>query len=104
MTHIRFDLSVSLDGYSAGPEQSLDNPLGVGGEQLHEWAVADAAWRKQHGLEGGETGVNSDVTAEMFANVGAVIMGRKMFGGGPGGWDPEWKGWWGDDPPFHLPV
>jgi dihydrofolate reductase len=104
MNHVRFEISMSLDGYSAGPDQSLDNPLGVGGEQLHEWAIADAAWREQHGLEGGERSVNTDMVEEMFANVGAVIMGRNMFGGGPGDWDADWKGWWGDDPPFHLPV
>jgi dihydrofolate reductase len=104
MNHVRFEISMSLDGYSAGPDQSLDNPLGVGGEQLHEWAIADAAWREQHGLEGGARSVNTDMVEEMFANVGAVIMGRNMFGGGPGDWDADWKGWWGDDPPFHLPV
>jgi dihydrofolate reductase len=104
MNHVRFDIAVSLDGYSAGPDQSIDNPLGVGGEQLHAWAIADPGWREQHGLDGGEETVNTGVIAEMFANVGAVIMGRNMFGGGPGDWDPEWKGWWGDDPPFHRPV
>jgi dihydrofolate reductase len=104
MNHVRFDIAVSLDGYSAGPDQSFDNPLGVGGEQLHAWAIADPGWREQHGLEGGEETVNTGVIAEMFANVGAVVMGRNMFGGGPGDWDPEWKGWWGDDPPFHRPV
>jgi dihydrofolate reductase len=104
MNHVRFDISMSLDGYSAGPDQSLDNPLGVGGEQLHEWAIADAAWRERHGLDGGERSVNTDMVEEMFANVGAVIMGRNMFGGGPGEWDADWKGWWGDDPPFHMPV
>ena len=104
MTRIRFDICISLDGYSAGPEQSPDNPLGIGGMQLHEWAFAVQSWREAHGESGGETNVNSDVSAEMMEGVGAFVMGRNMFGGGPGPWSPDWKGWWGDDPPYHKPV
>jgi dihydrofolate reductase len=106
MARVRFHISVSLDGYSAGPDQSEENPLGVGGEDLHEWVVALEAWRKQHGLEGGEVNASSSVVEEAQSNVGATVMGRNMFGGGPGPWseDPPWQGWWGDNPPFHTPV
>jgi dihydrofolate reductase len=96
---------VSADGYVAGPNQSIDNPLGEGGESLHDWVVALAAWRELHGKEGGEVNASSAVQAETTENVGAQIMGRGMFGGGPGPWgDDPWQGWWGDDPPFHIPV
>jgi dihydrofolate reductase len=102
---IRSDISVSLDGFVAGPNPSLDNPLGEGGLQLHEWAFALKAWREAHGQEGGEVNVSTNVVAERQANVGAGIMGRNMFGGGPGPWSEEpWTGWWGADPPFHTPV
>ena len=106
MTTFRFQIAVSLDGYVAGPDQSEENPLGVGGESLHEWVVALEAWRKPHGLEGGEVNASTPVMEEAQANMGATIMGRNMFGGGPGPWagDPPWNGWWGDDPPFHTPV
>jgi len=109
MTKLRFNLTISLDGYLAGPDQSLDNPLGVGGMQLHDWAFALAAFRTQHGDAfgaGGETNASTQVIEEQVANVGAVIMGRNMFGGHPGPWrdDPAWTGWWGDDPPYHVPV
>ncbi|HET6771540.1 MAG TPA: dihydrofolate reductase family protein [Actinomycetota bacterium] len=106
MTTTRFQLAVSIDGYSAGPNQSDENPLGVGGEDLHAWALELEAWRKPHGLEGGEVNASSPVVEEMQSNVGANVMGRKMFGGGPGPWreDPPWNGWWGDNPPFHAPV
>jgi dihydrofolate reductase len=97
-------ISISLDGFVAGPNQSLDNPIGEGGMRLHEWAFATAGWRRQQGLEGGVDSADSEVVEELVEGVGAYIMGRKMFGGGPGGWDPEWKGWWGDDPPYHTPV
>jgi dihydrofolate reductase len=102
----RFHLAISLDGYVAGPDQSVENPLGVGGEELHEWIVALEAWRGRHGLEGGEVNASASVVEELQSNVGATVMGRNMFGGGPGPWrmDPPWKGWWGDDPPFHTPV
>jgi dihydrofolate reductase len=97
---------MSLDGYTAGPEQSTENPLGVGGERLHEWVVPLAAWRAMHGLEGGEVNASARVVEEQLTNIGATIMGRNMFGGHPGPWDPKrpWKGWWGDNPPFHHPV
>ena len=101
---VRFQISMSLDGYMAGPNQSEENPLGEGGEQLHEWALALEAWRKAHGREGGEVNPSTAVMEEAIENVGAVVMGRNMFGGeGPWGDDP-WNGWWGDDPPFHVPV
>ena len=100
------DLSISLEGFVAGPEPSLQDPLGIGGMQLHEWALAASAWREAHGLEGGEGGVDSDVIGETVARTGAGIMGRKMFSGGSGPWadDPNGRGWWGDEPPFHHPV
>lgn len=96
---------MSLDGYVAGPDQSVENPLGVGGMHLHDWAFALAAWREPHGLEGGEVNESTLVVEAALANIGATIMGRNMFGGGPGPWsDDPWNGWWGDDPPFHHPV
>ena len=103
---LRFRISISLDGFVAGPNQSEENPLGEGGEGLHEWAVELAAWRKPHGREGGEVNASSEVMERAQANVGAQLMGRGMFGGGPGPWpeDPPWTGWWGEDPPFHVPV
>lgn len=106
MRTIRFHLAVSLDGYAAGPDQSLENPLGVGGEDLHEWVVDLEAWRRQHGLEGGEVNASTPVVQELQSNVGATVMGRNMFGGGPGPWrkDSPWNGWWGDNPPFHTTV
>jgi dihydrofolate reductase len=97
-------ISVSLDGFVAGPNQSLDNPLGEGGLRLHEWVFPTASWRRMQGQEGGEDGPDSDVAAEVAEGIGAYIMGRKMFGGGPGEWDSEWKGWWGPNPPYHVPV
>lgn len=106
MAHVHFDITVSLDGFVAGPNSSLENPLGEGGMQLHDWVIATASWRERHGLEGGETGTDSDVIAEGLARQGAIVMGRKMFSGGAGPWedDPNRDGWWGDDPPFRQPV
>lgn len=105
MSRLRSGITMSLDGYVAGPEQSVENPLGIGGMRLHEWAFALAAWREQHGLEGGEVNPSTAFVEESLANVGAVLMGRNMFGGGRGPWgDDPWRGWWGDDPPFHVPV
>lgn len=106
MAHVHFDITTSLDGFVAGPDPSLDDPLGKGGMQLHDWAIATAAWRERHGLEGGETGTDFDVIAEGLARQGAIVMGRKMFSGGSGPWedDPNGDGWWGDDPPFRQPV
>src|SRR5579871_3347075 len=104
MNSVTCHISISLDGFVAGPNQSVENPLGEGGMRLHEWVFNDAGWRRQHGLEGGERGPDSEVIEEVVVGVGAYIMGRKMFGGGDGGWDPAWRGWWGEDPPFHTPV
>jgi dihydrofolate reductase len=104
MSKVTCQISVSLDGYVAGPNQSPKDPLGEGGERLHEWAVVTEAWREQHGRRGGERNADSEVADEAFENVGAFIMGRKMFGGGDGPWDDAWIGWWGEEPPFHAPV
>jgi dihydrofolate reductase len=106
VSRLKFEISVSLDGFVAGPNQSLEHPLGEGGEQLHEWAFKLVAWRRAHGREGGEVNASTEVVADATANIGANLMGRKMFGGGPGPWaatDP-WNGWWGENPPFHTPV
>src|SRR3954464_8610569 len=101
-----FEISMSLDGYVAGPNATLEDPLGAGGEQLHEWVIKSAAWRESHGREGGESGPDSDLLAESIAAKGATIMGRNMFSGGSGPWedDPNPDGWWGDEPPFRHPV
>jgi dihydrofolate reductase len=106
MGRLTLDISMSLDGFVAGPNQSLEDPLGEGGERLHEWVVAVAAWRERHGLPGGETNVDNEVVEEAIRNSGATVMGRRMFSGGEGSWedDPNADGWWGDDPPFHHPV
>ena len=105
MSKLRFSLSVSLDGFVAGPNQSVEEPLGAGGERLHDWALRLAAWRAPHGLEGGEVDASTPVVEESLANAGAVLMGRNMFGGGPGPWGADpWRGWWGENPPFHVPV
>lgn len=106
MSRLRLMISMSLDGFVAGPSQSVDNPLGIGGMRLHEWVIELEAWRGQHGLEGGEVNQSSPVFEEMFTNIGATVMGRHMFGGHPGGWDAAnpWNGWWGADPPYHHPV
>jgi dihydrofolate reductase len=106
VSELRFQIAVSLDGFVAGPNQSEENPLGEGGEALHEWVLKLEAWRKSHGREGGETNASSAVFEEVQVGAGAVIMGRNMFGGGPGPWpqEPSWDGWWGDDPPFGAPV
>jgi dihydrofolate reductase len=99
------NFSISLDGYGAGPAQSEDEPLGVGGEALHEWVVATRAWRREHGMDSGEEGVDSDVVGIGTEGIGATIMGRNMFGPIRGPWpDEAWKGWWGNDPPFHHRV
>jgi dihydrofolate reductase len=105
MSKVSVHISVSADGYVAGPNQSEKNPLGAGGESLHDWVVALRAWRELHGMEGGEVNASNAVIEEAQANVGAEIMGRGKFGGGPGPWgDDSWPGWWGEDPPFHMPV
>jgi dihydrofolate reductase len=104
MSNVICQISISLDGFVAGPNQSLENPIGEGGLRLHEWVFATASWREQQGQTGGARGVDSEVIDEVVKNVGAYIMGRKMFGGGGGPWNQAWKGWWGDDPPYHVPV
>jgi dihydrofolate reductase len=98
------NITMSLDGYVAGPDQSEENPLGVGGEELHDWIVPLRAWREAHGEEGGEVNASTPIAESWNENVGAFLMGRNMFGGGPGPWDDQWKGWWGEDPPYHKPV
>ena len=106
MTKLRLKISMSLDGFVAGPNQSVVNPLGMGGMRLHEWVIPLTAWRSTHGMEGGEVNESSRVVEESIAGIGATIMGRNMFGGHPGPWDPKdpWTGWWGVNPPFHHPV
>jgi dihydrofolate reductase len=105
MSKVRVHISVSLDGYVAGPNQSHENPLGDGGEELHEWMIELQAWREPHGREGGEENVSTQIVEEETANVGAEIMGRGKFGPPEGGpWDESWHGWWGENPPFHKPV
>jgi dihydrofolate reductase len=106
MTKLRVhSFAVSIDGYGAGPEQSLANPLGVGGIALHEWAFATRTFQKRHGRGGGATGIDDDFSASGFSGIGAWIMGRNMFGPIRGPWpDSDWRGWWGDDPPYHVPV
>jgi dihydrofolate reductase len=97
---------MSLDGFVAGPNQSLQEPLGVGGERLHEWAIALETWRRAHGMPGGDVNESTKVMEREVANIGATIMGRNMFGGGRGPWSTTepWTGWWGKNPPFHHPV
>jgi dihydrofolate reductase len=97
--------SISIDGYGAGSDQSTENPLGRGGEALHEWFVPTRSFRQVYGEEGGTTGVDDDFGARSMENLGAWIMGRNMFGPVRGNWpDFEWKGWWGEEPPYHCPV
>ena len=95
---------MSADGYLAGPNPILEKPLGEGGEGLHKWLFATRTFCVMHGLEGGQTGADDDVVRESFENLGATIMGRRMFDGGEGPWDPQWRGWWGENPPYHTPV
>lgn len=105
MAKVKCQISASADGFMAGPNQGEEHPLGEGGEQLHEWVVKLAAWREPHGREGGEVNASSEVFEEVTANTGAVLMGRNMFGPVRGPWtEPLWNGWWGDEPPFHVPV
>jgi len=106
MGKLTLDISMSLDGFIAGPNQTLERPLGDGGERLHEWAFVLKSFRERHGLPGGDTNVDSDVMEESLRNTGATVMGRRMFSGGEGAWrdDPNADAWWGDDPPFHHPV
>ncbi len=97
--------AISLDGYGAGPNQDLHNPLGVGGAELMEWFFHTRAWRRMHGYEDGEMGIDNEIAEQGFAGIGAWILGRNMFGPVRGPWpDDTWKGWWGDEPPYHTPV
>lgn len=99
------DITMSLDGFVAGPDPNPEQPLGAGGERLHQWAYDLESWREPHGLSGGTAGnQDAEVMAEAVARAGATIMGRRMFGGGDGPWDESWQGWWGEEPPFHHPV
>jgi dihydrofolate reductase len=106
MSKLCLKISMSLDGFVAGPDQSQENPLGVGGMRVHEWAFSLAAWRAHLGMVGGEVNESTPVFEESIANIGATVMGRKMFGGGPGPWSTAapWTGWWGSNPPYHHPV
>ncbi|HJW11180.1 MAG TPA: dihydrofolate reductase family protein [Albitalea sp.] len=107
MSKLRINgFAVSIDGFGAGPNQSLENPLGVGGMSLHEWVLGTRTFKQMHGGEGsGSTGIDNDFAARGFANVGAWILGRNMFGPVRGPWpDESWKGWWGENPPYHVPV
>ena len=106
MTRVRVEsFTISLDGYGAGPDQGVKNPLGVGGEALHDWIVSARAWRQMHGKEGGASGIDDDFAARGTKGFGAWILGRNMFGPIRGPWpDMNWKGWWGDNPPYHVPV
>lgn len=102
MGFVKVDITISLDGFVAGPNPGPELGLGEGGERLHDWIIAQASWREAHGKEGGTTGPDSDIANEQHAGVGAVVMGKGMYGGFWG--DDAWEGWWGDEPPFHMPV
>jgi dihydrofolate reductase len=106
MGTVKLDITMSLDGLITGPNITLENPLGEGGELLHEWIVGLAGWRETHGKTGGERNADDELVRESVARNGAVIMGRRMFSGGSGPWedDPNADAWWGDEPPFHMPV
>jgi len=106
MTGLTLDISMSLDGFVAGPNITMEQPLGEGGELLHDWITRLASWRARHGQEGGETGPANDLVERLMGSIGAYIMGRRMFSGGAGVWedDPNADGWWGDEPPFRAPV
>ena len=104
MSKLKLNITMSIDGFVAGPDQSLEHPLGIGGEELHDWLIPLKAFRESHGEEGGEVNASTRFAEDILAGAGATIMGRNMFGGGPGPWDESWKGWWGDNPPYHHPV
>jgi dihydrofolate reductase len=104
MSKVKVNITMSLDGFVAGPNPSAEDPLGIGGEELHQWILPLKAFRESHGEEGGEVNASTPIAEEILGNVGATIMGRGMFGGGPGPWRDEWRGYWGDDPPYHHPV
>ena len=104
MGSVTCQISISLDGFVAGPNQSIENPIGEGGMRLHQWMFDTASWKQRHGEPGGARSADSDVVDGLLHGNGAYIMGRKMFGGGDGRWDESWTGWWGDEPPYHAPV
>jgi len=106
MDLVRCHQSISLDGFTAGPNQSIENPIGEGGMRLHQWMFETAAWRRMQGLPGGPVTPDSAVVEDIATNAGtgAYVMGRNMFGGGDGEWDLSWRGWWGENPPYHAPV
>jgi dihydrofolate reductase len=106
MSKLTLEITMSLDGFVAGPNQTIEEPLGEGGERLHDWIIGLASWREDHGKSGGERSVDDDVYQEFVDATGALLMGRRMFSGGMGPWedDPVADGWWGDDPPFRKPV
>jgi dihydrofolate reductase len=104
MSKVKVTITMSLDGFVAGPDQSTEEPLGIGGEDLHRWLVSLEAFSGTHGGHGGEVNASTPIAEEILGNVGATIMGRNMFGGGPGPWSGDWRGYWGDDPPYHSPV
>jgi dihydrofolate reductase len=106
MARLTLDISMSLDGFIAGPNRTVEQPLGDGGERLHEWIIGLASFRERHGRSGGERNADDEVVRETLDTAGAVLMGRRMFSGGEGLWedDPVADGWWGDDPPFRVPV
>jgi dihydrofolate reductase len=106
MGELRFEITMSVDGFVTGPDPGFEHPLGRGGDRLHQWIFGLRSWRETHGKSGGETGPDDELLKESFTSNGAIIMGRKMFSGGEGPWedDPNADAWWGDDPPFHVPV
>jgi dihydrofolate reductase len=105
VSKVRISFSISVDGFGAGVNQDIDNPMGAGGMALHEWAFATRTFRTMHGQDGGSTGVDDDFAKRGFSKFGAWILGRNMFGPVRGPWlDDSWKGWWGDSPPYHMPV
>jgi dihydrofolate reductase len=105
MSKLRLNITMSLDGFVAGPDQSEKDPIGIGGMELHQWLLPLEAFRETHGEEGGEVNASTPIAEEILGNVGATIMGRNMFGGGPGPWGGDaWDGYWGDNPPYHHPV
>ena len=104
MSKLKLNITMSIDGFVAGPDQSPEHPLGVGGEKLHSWLYPLKTFREGHGEEGGEVNASTPFAEDILGATGATIMGRNMFGGGSGDWDEGWKGWWGEDPPYHAPV
>ena len=104
MSRLKLNITMSLDGFVAGPNQSLEHPLGNGGEDLHGWLVPLEAFRRSHGEKGGEVNASTPFAEDILGDAGATIMGRNMFGGEPGPWDESWRGWWGECPPYHHPV